>query len=203
MKTVKLGFNFIVAIALAVATQAQAAVIFSDDFTEITNAQNINFTGLTNWNVTAGAIDAFLNGGFGLSCPSFGCLDMDGTTTTAGTIETKTTFNLSAGDYVLTLNVAGNQRVASSDSMDVLFSGAVLNTITLAENDPYQFIQLPFTLAVASSGTIVLSHAGGDQFGILLDSVELADSVIPIPAAFWLFASGALGLVSIAKRRRN
>lgn len=61
---------------------AQAAVIFSDDFEADTFGLN---TGLINWTVTDGTIDVVGPSAFGINCGgSTKCVDLDGSSGSAG-----------------------------------------------------------------------------------------------------------------------
>jgi hypothetical protein len=54
-------------------------------------------------------------------------------------------------------------------------------------------------LSVSFSGW----NANFDVRTIHLDSVSVAPQVVPVPAAVWLFGSGLLGLVGIARRKKK
>jgi len=47
----------------------------------------------------------------------------------------------------------------------------------------------------------VVPHTFGDRLSIGLDGVSI--SIIPIPAAIWLFGSGLIGLIGIARRKKS
>jgi hypothetical protein len=48
------------------------------------------------------------------------------------------------------------------------------------------------------------SNFGGVFYGLhLIGTVEAAPPVVPVPAAVWLFGSGLLGLVGVARRKRK
>jgi hypothetical protein len=48
-----------------------------------------------------------------------------------------------------------------------------------------------------------LTVTGNDvPSGNFYDNVSLAPSAVPVPAAVWLFGSGLLGLVGVARRRK-
>jgi len=194
------------------APASAASIVFDDDFTEQGAAGNfsqINFTTLANFSIANGSVDFYTNGGFGLPCPSNGCLDLDGTTGNAARLETAG-FNLTSGlDYTLALNIAGNQRGGASDSLTfgLISAGGVLaqTTVTLPINAGFQSVTVAFSALGDVVGRIFIDHAGGDNFGILLDRVTLTSSdvtTVPLPAALPLLGFGLAGL-SLMKRRRR
>lgn len=61
------------------------------------------------------------------------------------------------------------------------------------------------TLAALGTYTVDVKFAGGsrDWHDLASFDVNVVPSAIPVPAAAWLFGSGLLGLVGVARRRRN
>jgi hypothetical protein len=63
-----------------------------------------------------------------------------------------------------------------------------------------------FTAIFEATGSSTLlritdqSNNGGSSFDTMLDNFSV--TAIPVPAAFWLFGSGLLGLVGIARRKK-
>ena len=55
----------------------------------------------------------------------------------------------------------------------------------------------------SQNGSILFTLLDGEFNTIsgVVDSAGEAASVVPVPAAFWLFGSGLLGLVGIARRK--
>jgi len=73
---------------------------------------------------------------------------------------------------------------------------------TLASDVPFTPFSLVFVpLTSTNSARIVFDHAGGDNLGLLLDNVVLADS-IPEPETWALMLAG-MGLVGFIARRRR
>ena len=79
--------------------------------------------------------------------------------------------------------------------MTVTF-GDLNESFTLAPTAPWRTVVR--TVNVSSLDFLAFSHAGGDNVGIILDNVSV---VVPIPAAAYLFGSGLLGLVGVARRK--
>jgi hypothetical protein len=117
--------HILAAAVIAAPMAAQAAsttTLFFDDFeTEAkSTSQAQNFTAFVNFTVSDGTVDFFTNGGFSLPCPSFGCVDMDGSRSSSGEITTTQSFLFEVGPvYDVTINFAGNQRRAAADRLEV------------------------------------------------------------------------------------
>lgn len=198
---------------LAVPAMASAApfTLFTEDFAEelasVSPANQVtNFAALDQFTITDGTVDLFGNGGFGLSCPSFGCLDLDGSTDNAVRMETAALGFLAGVDYTLSFNIRGNERNQADDTLTVGIDNGVLagQTLTRAANDPYGVVSYMFTVAADTNGKLFFDHAGGDNFGILLDRVDIVgdSAVVPLPATLPLIV-GALGLLGVARARRR
>ena len=132
----------------------------------------ITFTGLQNWNVTDGTVDLFTAGGFGLPCGSAGCLDLDGSTSNAGRIETTSQFSFMAGvTYALSLDFSGR----NSSGEDSLSFGVVVlisEALTFLSQDVTDVTEtLTFTALTDTTGSLFIDHDAGDNFGMLLDRV--------------------------------
>ena len=191
--------------------QAAPVVLFTDDFeseavTILTS--HLNYSAFENWNVVDGAVDLIYSPNFGIECAGTGrwCVDLDGTTNNAGRLESRSVFTLSPGiTYTLTFDISGNQRNAGTDSMTFgLTDGATdifSDTIIKAGTDPFETVTRYVTVASATNAVLFFDHAGGDQFGMILDNVTL--TAIPVPAAIWLFGSGLLGLVVVSRHKKT
>jgi hypothetical protein len=84
-----------------------------------------------------------------------------------------------------------------------VFSGAYsLGSVAVAANkNDYvdQFIGLSSTTAF---DRVTISYTTGEQLYVFIDDFNLGSpSVVPVPAAAWLFGSGLLGLIGIGKRK--
>jgi hypothetical protein len=184
------------------AGSASAAQIFLDTFDTSPTGLNVAPAG---WTQSNGTVDTFPHGFLGLPCLGGAgrCVDLDGSTSNAGVLTSNTTFALMAGaTYTLSYWLAGSQR---GDSNTVTVSlGGVSVSHTLPSAAPYAQFSLVVMPAVNLAGqAIVFDHAGGDNLGLLLDSVALDEStagVIPEPSTMVLLA-GALAALALARKR--
>ena len=182
---------------------ASASILFSDTFDASPVGLNVTPTG---WTSSGGTVDTIANGGFGITCLGNvgNCVDLDGSTGSAGVLSPNVTFNLTAGTtYILTYNLSGNQRGGASDTVDVSFGG-LTNTHTLAPSDPFAQHSISLTpLSNVSGVTITFHNLGGDNVGAILDSVQVSSSTTsttPEPSTFLLLAGG-VGIVALRRRK--
>jgi hypothetical protein len=189
------------ALALVSAT-APAAVLFDDNFDSSLGATALS-AAVPGWTTTSGTVDYIKQGGFGLSClgNTGGCIDLDGSTNDAGNFAVTAAFNLIAGvTYEVSYYLSGNQRNAPNDTVTVTFGGAS-NVHVLSSASPYTQYVLSVTPLANLSTSLVISNAGGDNFGAMLDSVVVQDaSAIPEPSTVALLGAG---LAALAWRRRR
>jgi hypothetical protein len=185
-----------------------AAPIFSDNF----DSENLglNYSSFANWTVSDGTVDLIGNPGFFDFIPGNGrYVDLDGSTGNAGKM-TSTALNLNGGqNYNLTFDLSGSQR---GDTNSLVYgidldSNGILdfsNSISLGSNSALTTFSLIFNLSASTSNaSIVFDLTGGDNFGLLLDNVDLnASNVssVPVPAAIWLFSSALIGLSATRRR---
>lgn len=197
--------------ALFIGTGAsQAATIFYEDFSDelAANGGNsvLNFTGFNQFSVTSGTVDLINSGdGYGITCLTGGaCVDLDGSTGNAGTLMSLS-LNLQANVlHTIELVMSGNQRGGAADS--VTLKTDTDTTYTLDASDGFQ----TFSYSVLISGTgpqpfsFSLEHAGGDNLGIILDSVKVSSQdvgAVPLPASLPALVLALGGLAALRRRR--
>jgi len=154
-----------------------SSVLLDDNFdSENEGFGSLNYFGLRNWNVTAGSVDLIGNG-FADSLPGNGLyLDLDGTTSQAGTIESKTTFTLVPGTYRLEFSLAGSQ-LGDLNRVDVRLGDVYTETFTPPSDAPFTLIRRDIIVTTATSGKLVFQSFGGDNMGYLLDNVRLLTDI--------------------------
>ena len=205
--------SFIAAAAIALApgvASAATTTLFYDDFdAEVAGAastvQTTNYTGLTNWTITDGTVDLFTNGGFGLPCGSAGCLDLDGSSGNAVTMQTNAAFNFLAGaNYTLSLGFSGKNG-NGAETVYYAFAGATPGTFSSPVGSQVATnVQTSVSFGASGSGVIVIESLGGDNFGMLLDWVSLTSTTtaVPLPAGLPLLVAG-LGVFGVMRRRQS
>jgi hypothetical protein len=223
----KIGAKILVAASVvAVIPNPALADIFFDDFQGEGNAQILNYNAFEKWNVSNGTVDLLATtSGYCTPTPGNMCVDLDGSTLDAGIMTTKDSFLLAPGLYNLTLELRGsiNPILSPVDSLAISV-GSVFSTVaTISWNDPCTLntadgpqgcaggndtktLQYLFSLNSPAAASIVLDHAGGDQAGIILESVKLSTVPEPRYLSFFVVAIAA-GMfyrrASEAKRRAD
>ncbi|MBL8700706.1 MAG: PEP-CTERM sorting domain-containing protein [Alphaproteobacteria bacterium] len=207
----------LLAAAPGIASAALTIVtVFSDDFdAENGGAGVLNYGGFANWTVSNGTVDLIGNGFIDL-LPGHGLyVDMDGSTGDAGRI-TSRTFDLVPGEYQIVLSIAGNQRNADTDTIAVAatlggIGASGENTYSMPGDGGFSLFGYGLTVPAGPSQpmSFYIEGVGGDDVGLLLDSVSLErlvfdtpPSTVPAPASAGLLAA-ALGGFSLRRLSRS
>lgn len=190
------------AIVLLSAAEARATVLLWDDFDDET--LELNYNDFAYWDVSGGTVDLIgAGGGFDFLPGNGRYVDLDGSTTDSGILESKTSFEFLAGmTYRLSFNLAGSQRRNETNTVYVKVKGGDLvnESIELASTAGFALFSFDFTPGTTMFGTISFENIGGDNVGLLLDEVHLEK--VPEPASLALFGLGLLGLGVLRRRKR-
>jgi hypothetical protein len=175
---------------------AQAANItsLSDNFnTENGGSFALNYAGFTNWDVVGGGtVDLIGSSAYDYYPGNGHYVDLDGSSGKAGVLTTKSAF--ATGQYQLSFKLGGSR--AGSESVTVSL-GDLNETFTIASLDPLTtFMRL---VSVTSPGTLSFANAGGDNFGAILDNVNV--SAVPVPTPVLIPSLIGLGLGALRKRK--
>jgi len=139
--------------------------------------------------INAMTVDSFVDGaGVDLSGSYVVGLDVNNNITPGNTmvdLSIKTTDGINGGIY--------NFDKPGSDLNNVVRDIA---TIVLNISDPASW-----ALSSIENDRLRMQRVGPDGAGSL--KIDGAPAVVPVPAAVWLFGSGLLGLVGIARRKRS
>lgn len=198
-------FRILIAAATATliaAGSAGAITSINDDFTgygptSIGNAPDSLFGGA--WATTLGTVDYIVTGSyFGTLCRGDGaCIDLDGSSNTAGVFSTGSLVD--AGNYLLSFTLYGSGRGTTEDVAVTLGDFSNLFTIGSAGQ---QAVTNALVMVGAGGSLLSFSNAGGDNVGAMLTEVVLtrAPAVVPLPAGLPLMA-GALAMLGLLRRR--
>lgn len=192
------------------AAPAKAAPVFFDDFEGVTSGGTIlNWDGGVNWDVLSGTVDLVKSGdAFGITCAGGTgyCVDMDGSTRSAGDIVSINVGPLAAGTYEFSYSLSGNQRqLGFADSVVAYIEFGVMSWAhTLPYNAGWQTFTQEFTLtSVTDPVYIRFGATGGDNIGMLLDNVQLSAVSVPEPASLGLMLIGFAGVFGARTRSRS
>jgi hypothetical protein len=197
-KTIKL-LCLMVAATFCAATPSFAQIVFQDNF----NAENggtgtTNYAGFANWTVSNGTVDLIGNGFFDLYPGNGLFLDLDGSSADAG-ILTSTPIALAVGTYQLdfALGIHGG---FGSDAMTVSLGGAYSESFSGLDAGTITYNQISRQINIPTAGnySLVFDHAGGDNFGLVIDNVQV--NTVPEPASFILL--GGFAAIYLLARRR-
>jgi hypothetical protein len=185
---------------------AKAAPVFFDNFEGVTSGGTIlNWDGGTNWDVLSGTVDLVKSGDFGIACTGGTgyCVDMDGSTRSAGDIVSINVGPLGPGTYEFSYSLSGNQRqLGFADTVVAYIEFGVMSwSHTLPFNAGWQTFSQQFTIASTADPVYIRFGAtGGDNIGMLLDNVELKAAAVPEPASLSLLLVGVAGMFGARKR---
>jgi hypothetical protein len=152
----------------------ESTVLLLDD-TDLENGGVgvLNWTNFRHWDVLAGCVDLHGNGFYDVQAGNGLYIDLDGTCTDAGTIQSKATFALQPGMYTLEFWLAGNQRISRPDTVNVSLGSLYTEQIVLQQTEPFRLFTRRITVAAATEAKLRFQNLGGDNQGALLDLVRL------------------------------
>jgi len=150
-------------------------LVFEDSFDLDTSPS------LINWNTTAGNVDLITASSWPDYNETGKFIDMDGTGNNANaTIETKTTFSLTPGTYILSFelgnNPTGNNALPSNDNKIKVTLGSLVNQTFVAPigQPTLEPNAITFNVTTTTSAKIVFQELGSPSWnGTILDDVRL------------------------------
>jgi hypothetical protein len=205
MKTISVAATLV---AFTIAGGAQGAVIFTENFDDDLGlgGSAINFNGFDQLTVTDGTVDLIGAGAFGITCETAACVDLSGTSFQGGTLTSEDFDFVADVTYTLTARVSGNQRVATSEVVQLGLTAGNFAEETFEINDGFADLSFVFTSMGDFTDSFFIRNLGSDNFGAILDSITLTSeggpmvSPVPLPAGLPLMFIGIGGL-SLLRRR--
>jgi hypothetical protein len=200
-----LSLTLVAIVLFGFTASLHATPLLSETFDELTPTLGVisvgAFSAINGTNVdTVGA-----SNGFGALCagPESGtCVDMDGTGgNPIGQLQSNMLF--SAGTYLLSFDLVGNQRGAADSSTTVSF-GNYDQTFTLGSSDDITGIIFNQQVTLTTAGYLrFISNDVNDQQGNVLDDVTVA-AAAPEPGSLMLLGTAlCMGMGGMALRRRS
>jgi hypothetical protein len=150
-------------------------VVFRDDF----NAENgmvsrADYRGFRQWEVVSGSADLIGTYPFDPLPPGRGMyVDLDGATNRGATLRTRRALALEPGEYLLSFRLGGSQRISDPNTVHVSVAGVYRESFTMANYAPIRRVVRRIRVHRPVAARIEFTQDGGDNFGLLLDDVEL------------------------------
>ncbi|NOX59975.1 MAG: PEP-CTERM sorting domain-containing protein [Planctomycetes bacterium] len=199
-------------------TGAEGSVVFVDNFDgENGGTPTTNFNGYSNWTTTVGSTDLIGSGFFDVYPGNGLYVDLDGTTSEAGTLESTANIPLTTGQYLFEFDLGDTNFLPGSpgtpNGMTVtLFDsgGGVLASANFDSSDTAANMMLtqsiPFDSVSDTGLTIQFLHdpapgGPGDTFGLIIDNVQV--TLIPEPGTIALFCLAIPGMLGRRARRNS
>lgn len=196
--------EFAAVAALALASAAQAAPVYADNF----NANPVGLNAVpAGWTVTGGTVDLIGSGSNGTLAdflPGNGVyVDLDGSTNQAGLLTSPLLSLLGGVTYTATFDLAGSQR-GSSETGTVTFGSTSLG-FNIASSVGFVGFSLSFTPGVSGNYTLSFQNDGRDNVGALLDNVVVTEvaAAVPEPETYALLGAGLLAMGVVSRRRKT
>jgi hypothetical protein len=170
----------------------------TENFDSLTPA--LNATNLGAFTVTSGSVDVVGGGLYGSLCvaPESGnCVDLNGSTGTAGQISSAS-LTLTPGIYTLSFDLIGSQR-GSATSTTVTLGSLYNQTFLLSSGDVTSgIVNATINVGTTTVTPLIFTSNTSSNVGALLDNVSLVST--PEPATLALLGIGLAGLMF--RRRR-
>lgn len=185
---------------LIVSATSSASVLFTDNFdAEHGGVTQANYNAFANWSVTDGTVDLIANGSFGLTGNGM-FVDMDGSSANAGTMTTRSGFNIQPGYlYRLSFRLSGNRRSNQVDILHVSFGTAYAENFSDPYTTAWHTVSREFTAASSQTAFLAFAHDGGDNVGMMIDEVVL--EVVPEPTSLIALGTASAALVRLRRIR--
>ncbi len=154
------------------ANHARPTPVFEDTFDSENGSRGMfNYTGFANWTVTGGSVDLVGPGVSNIEPGNGLYIDMAGTTSTAGQIQTSTAINLTPGAYTLAFDLGSN---SGANELTVTLGTVYSEVFTPTSNQDFETITRTIVVTAPEAATLTFEETGpDDNFGSLIDDVSL------------------------------
>src|SRR6185436_12304159 len=98
-------------------------------------------------------------------------IDLDGSTSSGGRLESKLAFQLAPGTYVLSFKLGSS---SPNNTARVTLGSVFDETFTRPGDSPFETVSRTFTVTEPTSGRLVFDQFGGDNGGLIIDDVSLS-----------------------------
>jgi hypothetical protein len=150
-------------------------VLLHDEFHEENGGVGTNnWTEFEHWDVIDGCVDLHGNGFYDVLEGNGLYVDLDGTCNHAGTIRSKTDYQLEPGvTYVLEFWLGGNQRINTPDTVNVSLGTLYNEQFVLPRTQPFRSYTRQISVQANTEAKLQFQNLGGDNQGALLAQVRL------------------------------
>ena len=151
-------------------------ILLLDDFNgENHGRYQLNYMGFAKWDVTSGTVDLVGTAPYDDFLPKIQGMyvDLDGTAKAAGTLRSKTTFDLKPGTHRLEFKMAGTPRPNQPPNTVIVSVGNLFQEkITLQSYAPLETYVRTFEVPSRMSAHLIFRHLGGDDYGNFIDDIR-------------------------------
>ncbi|MEE8526203.1 MAG: PKD domain-containing protein, partial [Thermoanaerobaculia bacterium] len=159
-------------------SEGSGVVVFEETFDgENSGLGQLSYSSFERWEVSDGSVDLIGNDFFDFLPDNGLFLDLDGTSGDAGTLRSRSLIALTPGRYQLRFGLAGSRR-GGSDTVIIRLGDLLEETIQLPWDAPLTTFSLPFSVEGLTAAVLEFEHLGGDNVGLLLDDVVMADECV-------------------------
>jgi hypothetical protein len=150
-----------------------ASVLLFDDFDSENGGVGVNnWSTFAQWLVASGCVDLHGNGFFDVQAGHGLYVDLDGTCSQGGALETRELFSLQPGNYVLEFWLAGNNRNSIPDTVAVSLGTLHQEQIVMQRDDQFRLFTRSISVTSPVTARLRFQNLGGDNQGALLDLVR-------------------------------
>ena len=190
------------------ALPASADTLFFENFdSENGGIWALDYASFAEFDIISGTVDLIGNGSPYDFLPGNGLyVDLDGSTQNAGLMLATPIALTTPGDYVLSFDLAGNQRGYANDTVevDIRLDGGPFYWAAYGTQSamPFNTNEVHFSLSGPANLTFSFHNQGGDNVGALLDNVKLTGpAAVPDGGATLMLLGAALAGLGWAGRR--